>query len=34
MEAMKNAPVYDDQGKPLKDEDGNNVIAESLNRSI
>jgi DNA-directed RNA polymerase subunit beta' len=32
MEAMKNAPVYDDQGNaPSKDEDGNNVIAESLN---
>jgi DNA-directed RNA polymerase subunit beta' len=31
MEAMKNAPVYDEQGKPLKDEDGNNIIAESLN---
>jgi DNA-directed RNA polymerase subunit beta' len=31
MEAMKNAPVYDEQGKPVKDEDGNNIIAESLN---
>jgi DNA-directed RNA polymerase subunit beta' len=31
MQAMKNAPVYDDQGKPMVDEDGQPVIAESLN---
>ncbi len=31
MEAMKNAPVYDDQGKPVIGEDGKAIIAESLN---
>jgi DNA-directed RNA polymerase subunit beta' len=31
MQAMKNAPVYDDQGKPMVDEDGQPLIAESLN---
>ncbi|MBT8339926.1 MAG: DNA-directed RNA polymerase subunit beta', partial [Desulfatitalea sp.] len=31
MEAMKNAPIYDESGKPVKDENGNSVLADSLN---
>jgi DNA-directed RNA polymerase subunit beta' len=31
MQAMKNAPVYDDNGQQMLDEDGRPVIAESLN---
>ena len=31
MDGMKNAPVLDDDGKPLLDENGQRVIAESLN---
>jgi DNA-directed RNA polymerase subunit beta' len=31
MEAMKNAPVLDDLGKAVKDEDGKPILAESLN---
>jgi DNA-directed RNA polymerase subunit beta' len=31
MEAMKNAPVYDDRGEPMVDEAGQPVIAENLN---
>ncbi len=31
MEAMKNAPVYDDRGKPVLDEDRQPVLAESVN---
>ena len=31
MEAMKNAPVHDDRGKAVLDEDGQPIIAESLN---
>jgi DNA-directed RNA polymerase subunit beta' len=31
MEAMKNAPVYDDKGKPVLDENGKPVLSSSLN---
>ncbi len=31
MEAMKNAPIYDEKGKPVIGEDGQRVLAESLN---
>ncbi|MBI5062457.1 MAG: DNA-directed RNA polymerase subunit beta', partial [Desulfatitalea sp.] len=31
MEAMKNAPVYDDRGEPMVDDAGQPVLAENLN---